>query len=500
MVVRTSGVQTPPLLHAALGGKLESVEFFLSDVPHRLYNEFSKSKRALEDVRLKHLMDAPGGFNRAISRWLGADSKQQWIQKNGHVLLLTRYADELVLHCAVMATPSLEANELVEYLVEACPSSLEKKAAGGCTPLMIAYKLGRFGFAKILIEAGADQSTRNDHGETLAHAAVDVMGHTCRVRDMLNLLDSDLRKHLFQQRTSLKDSGITPLHAWIQKYGGRRHNHSSTKSVVKTMKLILEYSGGDELNMLNSAGDTCLHTAVSQGELAIIRTLVDFRPQLMFRENAVGRTPAEVARDKVAARVFKRPDDLRYRYYAEAPSKALDLKTRDEEDFVLDKISQDDLLRSKTKEMQAASGLGEEYTPHQLARILGAMGVDNPKGWESNDVGSDDLSCKVIWDICNQTVRKHTAKRRLVSLNEANDVARRLGESEVTSRYFAVNSRKDDDAEEENVEDDEDKKVADFVQHSFAGAQGWLLSNMDPKAREAIPKCAECDERHTSGE
>ncbi len=75
MVVRTSGVQTPPLLHAALGGRLESVEFFLSDVPHRLYGEFSKTKQAQEDSRFKHLMEAPGGFNRAISKWLGADSK-----------------------------------------------------------------------------------------------------------------------------------------------------------------------------------------------------------------------------------------------------------------------------------------------------------------------------------------------------------------------------------------------------------------------------------------
>lgn len=74
MVTRTSGVQTPPLLHAALGGKLESVEFFLSDAPHRLYNEFSKSKHAREDARFRHLMDAPGGFDRAISKWLGADS------------------------------------------------------------------------------------------------------------------------------------------------------------------------------------------------------------------------------------------------------------------------------------------------------------------------------------------------------------------------------------------------------------------------------------------
>jgi hypothetical protein len=75
MAVKTSGLKTPPLLHAALGGSLESVEFFLSDAPHRLYGDFGKSKSARDDVRLKHLKDSPGGFDRSISKWLGAESK-----------------------------------------------------------------------------------------------------------------------------------------------------------------------------------------------------------------------------------------------------------------------------------------------------------------------------------------------------------------------------------------------------------------------------------------
>lgn len=74
MVVRTSGLKTPPLLHAALAGSIESTEFFLSDAPNRLYGDFGKSKAAKEDSRLKHLRDSPGGFDRAISKWLGADS------------------------------------------------------------------------------------------------------------------------------------------------------------------------------------------------------------------------------------------------------------------------------------------------------------------------------------------------------------------------------------------------------------------------------------------
>lgn len=75
MVTRTSGLKTPPLLHAALGGSVEGVEFFLGDAPHRLYGEFGKSKTAREDARLKHLSQSPKGFERAITKWLGADSR-----------------------------------------------------------------------------------------------------------------------------------------------------------------------------------------------------------------------------------------------------------------------------------------------------------------------------------------------------------------------------------------------------------------------------------------
>ena len=75
MVVRRTGIETPPLLHAATAGSLDSVEFFLSDKPHRLYSEFMKSKMAHEDSRIRAMQGRPGGFDRVIANWLGAESK-----------------------------------------------------------------------------------------------------------------------------------------------------------------------------------------------------------------------------------------------------------------------------------------------------------------------------------------------------------------------------------------------------------------------------------------
>ena len=75
MYVKPTGLKTPPLLHAALRGRREMVEWLLSDQPLQLYTEFSKSKAAKEDSRLKHLRTVPGRFESVVSKWLGNRSK-----------------------------------------------------------------------------------------------------------------------------------------------------------------------------------------------------------------------------------------------------------------------------------------------------------------------------------------------------------------------------------------------------------------------------------------
>lgn len=75
IIVKATGSRVPPLLTAAVEGSLASVEWFLSDTPMRQYLEFGKSKVAKEDPRLKHLSQSPGGFDRAITKWLDLQSK-----------------------------------------------------------------------------------------------------------------------------------------------------------------------------------------------------------------------------------------------------------------------------------------------------------------------------------------------------------------------------------------------------------------------------------------
>lgn len=59
---------TPPLLQAANMGSLAAVEWFLSDTPLRLYQEYQEKNK--DDTRLKKLAEAPGGFQSAVGQWL----------------------------------------------------------------------------------------------------------------------------------------------------------------------------------------------------------------------------------------------------------------------------------------------------------------------------------------------------------------------------------------------------------------------------------------------
>lgn len=70
------GTETSPLLLGAFVGRIETVEWFLSDTPLRHYLTFAKSKAARDDEKLKHLARAPGGFDAAISKWLDDQSKR----------------------------------------------------------------------------------------------------------------------------------------------------------------------------------------------------------------------------------------------------------------------------------------------------------------------------------------------------------------------------------------------------------------------------------------
>lgn len=359
---------------------------------------------------------------------------------------------------------------------------------------MLAFSLGRTEFAKLLIEAGADQSTRDSNGENLVHAILTPDAPTCGVRHMLELLDPVLRSQLFLARTNLPRGGKTPLHSWIS-----RIRHGSAEEIVrqqKMLELILDYSKGEELEMLNGAGDTCLHTAIMEQQIGIIHHLAQFKPKLLSRENAVGRTPAELAHDNIISKAFSAPENMQWRRHARDIK---DWGNRNSLDFLKQAPLKEE-NKQLLKDAQSKTLLTDEYKPHVLAMILRRIGATLPTDISTNVAMNNELPPSVIWDICRTALLRAPADRRLVSLNEANDVARRLGESHSRSRYFSVETRRGDDSAASSVADGEEKDHAqDFVNESFSSRHGsrWEIPRVKDGG-ERPKKCKECDKRHGS--
>ncbi|KAL2141434.1 hypothetical protein VTI28DRAFT_2434 [Corynascus sepedonium] len=287
---RHGGTEKSPLLIAASASQIETFKWFLSDTPLRQYLAFANSKGARNDARLKHLAQTPGGVEGAISKWLNDQS-------------------ELVLHAALFSRPSKRATELAAYLVRSRPFLVDVKAANGVTPLHLAYQYRRFDIAKILIEAGADQETKDRKQYNLLHAALRFERDVRKLIPMLDLLDHDTLVSMIKERNGLEEEegGQTPLHFILCRSLSVRGN--SAKDVIRVIKMFVEISPENTrqaFRMLDGAGNTPLHTLLLNGtDPAIIRAIVDFDPSLLYFENAVGRTPAEVAHDRYLAHFIK---------------------------------------------------------------------------------------------------------------------------------------------------------------------------------------------------
>ncbi|KAI0151968.1 ankyrin [Hypoxylon sp. NC0597] len=407
LVVKQTGSKLPPLLQAALEGSLESTEWFISDTPMRHYLDFGKSKVAKEDLRLRHLTEAPGGFDRAISKWLGVQN-------------------DLVIHCAVMGPRGDETNKLIEYLIQVCPSSFEAKSEEGYTPLYLACLLGRVQFAKTLIAAGADQSVKDKNLNNIIHASLTNSPKVNQLRDLLGLFDTDLRSHMFTQRNNLASGGDTPLHFWLKSANPlsyewnysrghmytRRSLANENMDNVKILELLLEFSGGNELEILNGSGDTVLHSAVLLHLPEHTRVLVARNPSSIYRENAVGRTPAEIAHDV--------------------------------------------LTNSKVE--------GLEVMTLERRSIKDRLIMEYPSPSEKHKDAGGKKRKERTWQIMDETLARVAGKRRLVSLNEANDMAKRLGDNYAWMRYYQGSTSPDEDEQLKRMQED---KEPDFVSNLY---------------------------------
>lgn len=418
-----------PLLHAAQKGSMESVKWLLSDTPAQLYLEFEKSEAAKSDTRLKHLSQSSGGFEGAVTRWLGVQSEHLPLHLIYKIVLID--SDHLAVHAAIMGPSDVRATKIVKYLIKAQPAYLKAKDIEGKTPLAVAAELGRLNLVKILIAHGADQSIKDKHYNNIVHLALNGSPKASQLRTFLTLLDPKPRPFLLKERSGLDAShGRPAIHRWAGSSPSTCPR--SDNELLDELRVLLEFSKDADLLALDGQGDTVLHLLVRERKPpALIREIAETDPRSLFRENVVGVTPAELAHD------------LYVRSCVEAPP------------------------------LQQYSSL------HGNGAVDGLLNKA-PEQYERDSVGGELPRVRQIYDVVNELAALYPGERRLVSLNEANDVAERIGWADRGLRY-GWKGVKDErgwraykvDAEELRDEEPlEDVATGDFVSNMLPAMLG----------------------------
>lgn len=394
------GAQHPPLLHAAHDGSLESIEWFASDAALRCYLEFADSHQ--HDIRIQNLAKTPGGLQSSITKWLDLRS-------------------HLLIHSVVLGDTDENCLSLLRYLCKIHPKAIEHRSASGMTPLQLAFALHRVEMVKILLEAGADQTTRDNVGANIVHSILNDTLHYRKgrlesARELFALVDTRLLPSLFSERTTAAPGAATPLARWLHVALPTNEWGFSSKIFEDILELLFEFNKGEVLSIVNGEGDTPVHLVVRRGADQVLRAMLQCRPDLLFRENASGRTPFEVAEDTyLAQEVFSDPPPL-------------------------------------TRERRNRR--------HTLGGRTSGVLERKPDSFVEKTRDTRHATVKV-WEVCKEFAEKTQGqKRKLVSLVEANEVAKRLALRKRNDSARRVRGRRgrgeyDEDDDEEPVAGDE---------------------------------------------
>lgn len=192
---------------------------------------------------------------------------------------------------------------------------------------------------------------------------------------MLSLFDPAALKEMFTERCNEHPSALSPLAYWMA-----RNNGSYNKTDI--IETLSKHSSLEDLSMINGEGDLPLHVAIKQSMSSISSFLLSLNPSLLYRENSTGRTPLEMARDIYIASCVEKFSSEQNSYYSSYGSN---------EDFIA---------------------------------IL-----EKPAIQFVEPVVEVEESKKRTFEICvgiDEQTKEGDRKRRLVSLFEANEVAKRV--------------------------------------------------------------------------
>lgn len=304
-----------------------------------------------------------------------------------------------------MSKPCARSEQLVQYLVDHHPECLEARSEGGHTPLAIAFSLRRASFARILIAAGANQAARDLEGNNLLHIILrpvenQRLDNHKDPAPLISLLNQELVSSMLTQRAG--NGSWTPLARQLESYqplNDRCNDMDSRKAAMaSTVSFLLdlgESTNQKHLELLDGSGNTPVHEAVKKGFTQILKLMLDRRPDLLYRENATGSTPLEMAIDAWVNRTTRHPprrvSPHHNTWSSNWDSMATALVDRDPKFFI-----QGEDLKKKEKKM---------------------------------------------YQICQERAKNYPGKRTLVSLYEANALVKRLASQKVSTERSHVRCR-----------------------------------------------------------
>jgi hypothetical protein len=313
------------------------------------------------------------------------------------------YLGELILHCAILHNPLEKSHTpeylaLIKHLVSVVPESLEQKSSEGWTPLHIAIYTQHEEVVSYLISVGADQRARDKLGRNIVHALLAHHGGGAKtdcktVQALIEIFSKYGVKDMLLERCTSNPGALTPLAYWLaQNNGGYKKTH--------IVEILSKYSTGENLEMINGEGDLPLHVAVKQGLSSITSFLLSLNPALLHRENATGRTPLEMARDLYLTSTVQDPPNVFSNCSYNPNRDDYDSLVRQPASFFIPSKPRPVESKKRTYEicMEVDQNLIEEGYEGEAKR-----------------------------------------KRRLVSLFEANEVAKRLAENKRGGRQWVAN-------------------------------------------------------------
>ena len=354
-----------PLLDAIMDGNIDIIDYFMSETPTRRYEEFSS--RFKQDQRVRALAEGKGGIQAALKMWMSTRTN-------------------LALHIAVMAWPA-GASKTLRYLLEKVPPEyLEVRSAAGDTPLHLALKLGNLPAMGILLAAGANQRTRDKKGQNLLHTIWEVArsNEINLFKKKVSMLDKKIIPSLLLERCSGTGPGLlTPLSLYLL---NRPDSNDKDLGLIEEM---LRISGGKDLTVMDGAGDYPLHVQVRDNHRVTAQYLARQRPDLLFRENATGMTPIEVAETRYLQSVC------------------------DHEPHLKGSVQSNGILNQRDEDFEKKEA---GWAPASMQQSI-SENDDDDDNLPLSDQGYSNLV---------RIARAHPQPRSLVSVLDANEVARRL--------------------------------------------------------------------------